>query len=55
MRALLFARLRELAGTDSAEASGATVREAWESLRARFPELPEAAVCAAPFELPTCA
>ena len=40
MKALLFARLRELAGTDAAEASGATVREAWESLRARFPELP---------------
>ena len=40
MRALLFARLRELAGTDAAEASGATVHEAWESLRARFPELP---------------
>jgi len=40
MRALLFARLRELAGTDSAEASGATVREAWESLRSRFPNLP---------------
>jgi molybdopterin synthase catalytic subunit len=40
MKALLFARLRELAGTDAAEASGATVREAWESLRARFPGLP---------------
>ncbi|MEP7104891.1 MAG: molybdenum cofactor biosynthesis protein MoaE [Chloroflexota bacterium] len=40
MKALLFARLRELAGTDAAEASGATVREAWESLRARFPQLP---------------
>jgi molybdopterin synthase catalytic subunit len=40
MKALLFARLRELAGTESAEASGATVREAWESLRRRFPGLP---------------
>ncbi len=40
MKALLFARLRELAGTESAEASGATVREAWESLRSRFPGLP---------------
>jgi molybdopterin converting factor subunit 1 len=40
MKALLFARLRELAGTDAAEASGATVGEAWESLRARFPDLP---------------
>jgi len=40
MRALLFARLRELAGTDAAEATGTTVREAWDSLRARFPGLP---------------
>ena len=40
MKALLFARLRELAGTDAAEASGSTVGEAWESLRRRFPGLP---------------
>jgi molybdopterin synthase catalytic subunit len=40
VKALLFARLRELAGTAATEASGTTVREAWESLRARFPALP---------------
>jgi molybdopterin synthase catalytic subunit len=42
VRALLFARLREQAGTNSAELelpAGATVRDVYEALRERFPRL----------------
>ena len=44
VRALLFARLRELAGTDAEDlrlVGGATLADAWSALRRRHPALPE--------------
>lgn len=40
VRVLLFARLREMAGAERAEVSGARVREVWDALRQAYPGLP---------------